>query len=108
MNAAIELGTTVADIIIDQLGGWKFLGMVNVKHYTATDNSLILCFTGSPKATHCTITLDADDTYHVTFNRTTIHRNGTHEFAQVFSERGVYCDQLQTIFSDVTGLATHL
>jgi hypothetical protein len=58
----------VADIILDQLGGNKFLAMTGAHHLLADGNTLRMQLTKNmSKANRLWITLDADDTYTMHF-----------------------------------------
>lgn len=94
----------IASEILKQLGGNRFLVMTGSKNLAATGKGLSMKLTrNNAKATHLTITLDADDTYTLTFVKVTVK-----EFTTVKETKGVYCDMLQNIFTSVTGLYTHL
>ena len=94
----------IAAEIIAQLGGKMFLVMVGAQNMTFdssnNDGNLSFKFRGSTVAAYCKIVLDPSDTYTVTF---TSARGKT-----VKEYDGVYCDMLQSIFTSVTGLYTHL
>lgn len=110
----------VPEIILNQLGGNKFVVMTGSKNFVADGNTLrmTLAKNGS-KANRLHITLDADDTYTMHFFRYTAgglkvnHKKGTAEFVddkitEVKTFHGVYCDQLQELFTEVTKLYTRL
>ena len=71
--------TTIAQI------GRMTLGGVGARAFSKTDDSLT--FTISRGHRRVTVTLDADDTYHV---QTRMIRSGK----VVFDATGIYCDQL--------------
>lgn len=93
--------------IMKQLGGGRFMVMCGVKHptYDTTKDTpnLSFCFRGSRVANHCEIMVDAMDTYTVTFRKI-----GTKDVKIVKEHTGIYCDMLQDIFTQTTGLYTTL
>ena len=98
----------VAQTILSQLGGNRFIAMTGCSNFGSTPNSLSFKLPRgcANKATHCTITLDASDTYTVEFvkcnMRATVYR-------QVVAETSmVYADQLCELFTAATGLYTSL
>lgn len=99
---------TVALTILQQLGGNRFTVMTGSKNYLSTENSLAFKVgRNAKKVTHVRITLTPDDLYDVEFLdcRTTAKRL-IHEVKE--KAEGVYCDQLQAVFTDGTGLYTRL
>lgn len=106
----------VADIILEQLGGNKFLAMTGAKNLLADGNTLRMTLPKNrSKANRLYITLDPDDTYTMRFFRFTAGRLNMKTFAwiedktmEVKETSGVYADMLQDIFTSVTGMATHL
>ena len=99
MNATKEIANT----ILNQLGGNKFIVMTGTKYFTCDNNSLSFHFPARSGANGCKITLNAWDTYTVKFFKV----RGT-DCAQVKEYTLVYCDQLQKIFTAQTGLQTSL
>lgn len=101
---------TVASVILNQLGGNRFRMMTGAFNLVSTDNSLMLNFKGSRKANKMIVVLEDDDTYRVEFFKMpSIHAmmNGK-EPELVAKISGVYCDQLQPVFTSVTGLYTRI
>ncbi len=106
----------IADIILEQLGGNKFLAMTGAKNLLADENTLRMTLPKNrSKANRLYITLDPDDTYTMRFFRFTAGRLNRKTFAwtedkttEVKETSGVYADMLQDIFTSVTGMATHL
>lgn len=94
--------------VIDQMGGNKFAVMVGVKHITYSEKEQTVDFRFAAKAkngaNHVQIRLDADDTYTMIF-----YKIGRIKFSQVGEEiSGLYCDGLQEVFTNKTGLYTSL
>lgn len=107
---------TVANTILEQLGGNRFLAMTGANHLVADGNTLRMTLTKNrSRANRLYITLDADDTYTMRFFRFTAGRLNRKTFAwtddkteEVKTVNGVYCDMLQEIFTATTGMVTHL
>ena len=106
----------IPEIILNQLGGNRFVVMTGSKNFVADGNTLrmTLAKNGS-KANRLYITLDADDTYTMHFFKYTAPRfnSKTYSFTdekitEVKTFHGVYCDQLQELFTEVTKLYTNL
>jgi len=98
----------VAQTILSQLGGNRFIAMTGCSNFGSTPNSLSFKLPRgcANKATHCTITLDASDTYTVEFvkcnMRATVYR-------QVVAETSmVYAESLTELFTAATGLEVRL
>ncbi len=82
----------VANTILEQLGGRRFVLMTGAKRFTGTENAL--SFTAARKAYR--ITLDASDTYTV--------RQTTFAGRVLREESLVYADQLQRTIRRFSGL----
>jgi|WetSurMetagenome_2_1015567.scaffolds.fasta_scaffold1483765_1 hypothetical protein len=94
----------VAKIILQQLGGSKFIAMTGAKHFSGTERSLTGSLGKNPKSVHTfKVTLDPDDTYFVTFYRL---RAG--KCTRVSEVYGVDGDQLVETFERETGLRLSL
>lgn len=97
---------TIAQTILEQLGGRKFLVMTRAKNLMDCGNGLSFKLpsrfaTGG--INYVKIELDPSDTYTVTFGKIW----GTN-YKVVKTNDGIYCDMLQDLFTRVTGLDTHL
>lgn len=107
---------SIATTILDQLGGNRFLAMTGANHLVDDGNTLRMTLPkNASKANRLYITLDADDTYTMHFFRFTPGRlnRKTYEWTgdktqEVKTVSGVYFDMLQDIFTDTTGMYTHL
>lgn len=108
---------SVAETILQQLGGQRFTAMTGSKNYLADGNSLRMTLAKNhSKANRLTITLDeATDTYRMRFYRYTPGRLNKKTFewvpdkvAEVAEFTNVYCDTLQDLFTQVTGMYTRL
>lgn len=106
----------VADTILEQLGGNKFVVMTGAKNFISDGNTLRMTLPKNmSKANRLYITLEADDTYTMHFFKFTAGRlnKKTFEFTEdktteVRTIEGVYFDMLQSLFTEVTGMYTHL
>lgn len=95
----------VAKTILQQLGGSKFTTMIGAKNLGFTSDSLSFKISAKclNKATHCKITLNSMDLYDMKFYKI----RGV-DISEVGEVTGLFADQLQQIFTDKTGLDTHL
>jgi hypothetical protein len=102
---------SVAQTILDQLGGKRFIAMTGAYGFLEEDEGRSLTFhlPASPGyvrkgIAQVTITLTDRDEYTMDFARPT----GVDSYQIVDHLSGVYWDQLQELFTRYTGLATHL
>ena len=94
----------VANEILNQLGGKKFLAMTGCYNLVADNNTLRMRLRrNKANATHFEVVLNSDDTYNIRFAKV-IGVN----YTPVKMVVGVYSDMLQSIFTEVTGLYTSL
>lgn len=106
---------TIANTIFQQLGGKKFIAMTGAKDFFTNGNDLC-CTIGKnmSKANRLKIILDADDTYIMQFIKFTSGRlTKNYEWKEpkieVLKEiKGLYFDELQDLFTEYTGMYTHL
>ena len=100
-----QLNEWRAEEVLQQLGGRRFIAMTGAKNFVKNDKEKSITFK-IPKAkdgiTHVMITLNASDTYTVNF--LSIRGNNIKQKPI----KGVYNDQLQSIFTQYTGLYTSL
>ena len=95
----------VAQTILEQLGGNKFVAMTGSKNFVASENFLRMNLTrNKANAKWLKITLNANDTYTMDFFTADKNLNITSKVK--FEE--VYCDQLCFLFTKATGLFTSL
>jgi len=98
---------TVANTILEQLGGRRFLAMTGAKNLSGTDDSLVFALPRNPRhVTHVRVRLDPSDTYTVTFWKLGLGHKNSMEI--IGEESNVYDDNLQTVFTAGTGLYTTL
>jgi hypothetical protein len=94
----------VAQTILQQLGGRRFLAMTGAKFLVGGDNFLMFKLPRAKDGINkVRITLNASDTYDLDFFRL----RGT-KVSQVAHVEDIYNDQLQEIFTQHTGLYTSL
>jgi len=95
--------TTIAAIILEQLGGPRFLAMTGAKHLTALPSGLMFSLPFPSAPNKIRITLTPLDTY-------TIEAFRVHGVS--VKNRGIctdiYADQLRRTFTRLTGLETNL
>jgi hypothetical protein len=100
----------IANEILNQLGGRRFTMMTGAKNYTAhSDGSLSFRISGNmtrDRVNWVLITLNDSDTYDLKFQRVRGGRNPS--ITTVHEREGVYCDMLQGVFREVTGLETRM
>jgi hypothetical protein len=103
------MSNQVAETILQQLGGRRFLVMTGAKNLVGGSNRLTFQVPNAKcngkRITGVWITLEPSDTYTVEavyFDR----RNVEHKI--IDKREDVYCDQLQAVFTQLTGLDTHL
>jgi len=99
------LNESVAKIILQQLGGNKFIVMTGAKNFVDHGNKALSFRIGrnSKGINYVKITLKASDTYDMEFGRI---QGSKYTVKKI--ESGVYNDQLQKIFTLHTGLYTSL
>jgi hypothetical protein len=99
----------IAQTILAQLGGNRFIAMTGAKNLTSSDNALSFKIGRNSSRANCVrIELTPSDTYTMTFQRAARSKTQGFQIKEVEKIEGVYCDQLQSIFTKVTGLETHL
>jgi len=106
----------IATTILQQLGGNKFLAMTGAKNLVAINNGLQMKLPSSKsKANLLTITLTPLDTYNMTFEKFTQPKLNKKTFEVIEGKRTItkaftdlYYDQLQELFTEVTGMYTTL
>jgi hypothetical protein len=92
----------VANEILAQLGGNRFVAMTGAKNFTGTENSLHFALPArfaKDGINRVVVALDPSDTYTVTFYRA----RGT-SLKTIATDAMVYCDTLRATFTERTGL----
>ena len=97
----------VAQTILAQLGGNKFLAMTGARDLVGSDNALRFRLPRGAKAgiTHMTVRLDASDTYSVEAIKFSARNLRSTPIA---ARSDVYADSLREVFEGMTGLYTRL
>lgn len=110
---------TIANTILSQLGGNRFIAMTGAKNFVAIDNGLRFQIgRNASKTNRVEIVLTPMDTYDYTFikyrpysvkiDHKAMTVKEVPEKREVVKEfKDIYCDQLQELFTEVTGLYTH-
>jgi hypothetical protein len=99
---------TVGETILEQLGGARFITMTGARNFIGSATRLTFRIPGAGGRTKnginfVSITLSAFDTYTVTFSRI---RGSIVKIVE--QHHNIYADMLQSLFTSVTGLDTHL
>jgi len=106
----------VADTILAQLGGNKFIAMTGSSNFIADGNTLRMNLKPNKSGVNMLyITLGGDDLYEMRFIKYTPGRLNKKTFVytddkttEIATHTGVYFDMLQEIFTNVTGMNTTL
>jgi hypothetical protein len=101
---------TVANTILEQLGGREFVLLTGSRSFTGGDDFLMFALAANKSgANKIKIILTPLDTYTVQFWKINARARKAEDVARVVSEHEhIYCDMLQDLFFDVTGLYTTL
>lgn len=94
----------VATTILQQLGGNRFVAMTGAKDFVGSDDALMFRIPQANGINKVRIILGADDLYMVEFWKI----GGSRAPRQIDVKHRIYADQLQAVFTSVTGLDTHL
>lgn len=112
----------IGEIILEQLGGNKFVVMTGTKNFVWDSDNTTLRMTlakNASKANRLYIKYNSDDTYTMDFFKYSParykvdHKKCTCDFVDekivpVKKFEHIYCDQLQELFTNVTGMYTRL
>jgi hypothetical protein len=93
----------VAQTILAQFGGNRFVAMTGAKNFVGSPNSLRFNIPTRSGPNVVVVTLEPSDTYRVDFYRV----RGV-KCTQVAQCQDVYAEQLQAVFTEKTGLFTLL
>lgn len=107
---------TIAETILNQMGGHQFIVMTGVKQLIEDGNTLRMTLPkNASKANRLWVTLDNDDTYTMYFFKLTAGRLNKKTFTfseykevEIYKISGIYFNQLQDIFTKVTGMYIYL
>lgn len=98
---------TVSKTILEQLGGHRFRVMTGSKDFTGDEHSLTLRLTANKSGgTHMRITLTPADTYTVEVLKCSVRR--PIGITVVAKHEDIYAEDLQSLFTRVTGLDTKI
>jgi hypothetical protein len=99
------MSNQIAQTILQQLGGNKFLVMTGAKKLTAYDNALgFKIGRNKAKCNWVKIVLTSMDDYNMEFYRFDVRTGLT----KLHTYEGVYFDMLQELFTEYTGMYTRL
>lgn len=99
------MSLTVANTILQQLGGNRFLAMTGAKNLLGSENGLSMKVgSNDRKVTHVRVNLTPADTYRVEF----MNIRGVQPWKTLHVAEDVYAEDLQRIFTEYTGLDTRL
>lgn len=94
----------IAKTILQQLGNGRFVAMTGAKLFTAIEGGVHFRIGRNARGVNFVrIILDVNDTYRMEFCRL---RKA--QITILSTKTDVYCDQLQSIFTDQTGMYTSL
>jgi hypothetical protein len=98
---------SIGQVILNQLGGNRFIAMTGAKNLMAHSDGLSLRFPQKKGKNFLKITLNDWDTYNLEWG---IIRNkqGVPTYTKKKEMEDIYADSLQEIFTAETGLYTHL
>lgn len=107
---------SVANTILQQMGGNKFIVMTGSKNFLSDGNTLRMSLAKNiSKANRLEVTLDADDLYTMRFYKYTAGRLNKKTWSwtkdkveEVYTVSGIWFDMLQSVFTQVTGMYTRL
>lgn len=111
MGCIVATDLTVANEILRQLGGNRFRAMTGAKNFLGDANSLAFSIprVKSPKGGYVNkikIFLTSDDTYRLQVFDINVRKQASWAPYATYSD--VYAEDLQTLFTEITGLDTHL
>ena len=94
---------SIAETILEQLGGHRFIAMTGARNLVDCGNSLMFHIPETKRINHVKIILTEDDLYTMRFGRIS-----KLDYQLIEEVSDVYCDQLQSVFTEVTGLYTYI
>jgi len=97
---------SIAQTILEQLGGRRFIVMTGAKNLLAHEDALSMRLPGNmcrQRINYLKIVLDPSDTYTMEFGRV-----WGSKYKVIETVEGVYCDMLCDIFTSKTGMETSL
>jgi hypothetical protein len=98
----------IATTILEQLGGNRFIAMTGSKHFIALDDGLRMNLSrNKTTANRLEIILTPGDDYTMRFYQM-VKKGFDYEVKEVKKIDMVYFDNLQTVFTNVTGMHTSL
>jgi len=104
----------VAETILQQLGGRRFIMMTGAHHFSyyvnENGNTVLKFKIEESKSLINTVLIEYNplDLYNMHFLQVSVKQDFTFFSKTVLSHSNVYCDQLEELFTDATGLYTRL
>jgi hypothetical protein len=98
---------SIGQVILNQLGGNRFIAMTGAKNLISHGDGLSLRFPQKKGKNYLKITLNAWDTYNLEWGMIR-NKQGIPGYTKKKVVEDVYSDQLQEIFTEETGLYTTL
>lgn len=100
-----DMKNQIAQTILSQLGGNKFIAMTGSHSFTALENGLVFKIKkNKSQASALRVILNGNDTYSMEFLKVNLKVGVV--FVKTLDD--VYCDMLQDIFTETTGFYTSL
>ena len=109
MNTTSSQSPSVPTIILQQLGGKRFILMTGARHISGDGNTLSFSLPSNfakDGINLIKITLEPSDTYKVEVLK--LGRAPSYKMTTVYETDDIYADSLQELFTRHTGLNTHL
>lgn len=103
-----------AEIILQQLGGRRFIMMTGARDLGRGDdphphlNIRLRSNMTHARGTHVRITLKPSDTYHIEFFKMRMSGPRLGQITSIDQRSDVFAEDLQRVFTELTGLETHL
>ena len=97
---------SIAQTILSQLGGNKFLVMTGAKNLCGHPDALSFKISSTMtrnKSNYVKVTLNSNDLYDVTFNKIV-----KFNIKEISKHNDIFCEDLESLFQEETGLATRL
>ncbi len=98
----------IAETILQQIGGRRFAVMTGSKDFVGTGNGLRMSLArNKTSANRLLITYDeGTDLYNMRFFRQCVTKKFDITTKDIAKYEGIYCDMLESMFTEVTGLHT--
>lgn len=100
----------IAQTILEQLGGRKFIAMTGARHFSYDPSGVLTFRIPIGKYRACQIVVNDSDLYDVHFYNWNNRRTSVNYGQETSHEdhHGVYCEDLRDVFEAATGLRTSM